>query len=340
MVQARSLTSSNTDPGLLTTATATIRGIIDRYEVLGPQRLAGEARMLRSMLQTLIAGQQPSSVRARLFTLAAQASGLLAYMAVNAGAPYQVAQAYCMEAEELAQAAENPDRPQEDNVSLRMWVAGTRSLALYYHQRYAEAHDAAQAGVDLGRGNPQAIRLLSNGCARALARMGARTRAEAAIGGAMDLSDRQPHLPSGMTSCIDFAPYSPARTLANAITARLSVHDYGRVLTHVGEIDDLIERSDSDWSRALVRLDVATALLQQQSPEVEHAMALGRRALRAGASAPIRSVWQRSNELYASAAERWRNEPDVGEYAEELRMWRQQPQAARVAVDIPTAVAL
>ncbi|RLU81968.1 hypothetical protein CTZ27_30855 [Streptomyces griseocarneus] len=340
MLQVRSLTASNTEPALLTTATAAIRRIVDRYEVLGPQQLAGEARTLRTMLHALLAGQQPSGVRARLFVLAAQVSGLLAYMAVNASAPYQVAEAYCREAEELATAAEDPRGPDEGVLDVRMWVAGTRSLALYYHQRYAEAHDAARAGVDLAPDSPQAIRLLSNGCARALARLGDRTRAEAAIAGAMALSDRQPRLPSGMTSCIDLAPYSPARTLANAITARLSLNDYDRVLAHAEEIDDLIERSDSDWSRALVRLDVATALLRQDPPELERAMALGRRALRVGAAAPIRSVWQRSTELYAIAAERWRDEPDVGDYAEELRMWRRQPQAAPVAGNAPAATAL
>ncbi|MFF4531596.1 hypothetical protein ACFY1P_20285 [Streptomyces sp. NPDC001407] len=334
IAQARTLTSSNTDPALLTMASASIRRIIDRYEVLGPQQLAGEARMLRTTLQTLIAGQQPAGMRTDLFLMAAKVSGLLAYMAVNANAPFQVADAYCTEAEELAEAAGRPDGEDDAVLGLRMWTAGTRSLALYYNQRYAEAHAAAQAGIDLDPGNPQAIRLLINGCARALARTGDRLRAEAAIGTAMALSDRQPHLPTGLTSCIDFVPYSPARTLANAITARLSLTDYDHVHTHAAEIDELIEHSDSDWSRALVRLDVATALLRQEAPELEHAMLLGRRALHAGTTAPIRSVWQRASELYVHAAERWRGEPAVGDYAEDLRMWRAQPQAAPVAVTL------
>lgn len=340
MAQARALTSSNTDPALLTMADTSIRSIIDRYEASGPQQLAGEARMLRTTLHTLIAGQQPSGVRMRLFLLAAQTSGLLAYMAVNANKPFQFADAYCTEAEELAQAATGPDKPVDPRVlDLKMWVAGTRSLALYYNQRYDEAHAAAEAGVELGRENPQAIRLLINGSARALARVNDRRRAEAAIGRAIELSDRQPHLPTGITACIDFVPYSPARTLANAITARLSLTDYDRVHAHAEEIDELIENSDSDWSRALVRLDVATALLQQDSPELERAMLLGGRALHAGATAPIRSVWQRANELYVRAAERWRGEPDVGDYAEKLRTWRAQPQAAPVAVDAAAVMA-
>ncbi|MEV4505429.1 hypothetical protein [Streptomyces klenkii] len=343
IAQAHDLTSSNTDPALLTMATAAIRSIIDRYEASGPRHLAGEAQVLRRTLSTLLAGQQPAGVRARLFILAAQVSGLLAYMAVNAGAPYQVADAYCKEAEYLAEAAKSPDadddEPKGTALELQMWAAGTRSLALYYHQRYDEAHNAAEAGVALAPRNPQAIRLLINGCARALARMNDRTRAETAIGQAMDLTERQPHLPKGLTSCIDFVPYSEARTLANAITARLSLNDHGHVHALSAEIDERIERSDSDWSRALVRLDVATALLKQDSPELERAMLLGQRALRAGTTAPIRSVLQRANELYLYAAERWPGEPDVGDYAEELRRWRSHPQASTVAVNAPTAIA-
>ncbi|MEU2516592.1 hypothetical protein [Streptomyces syringium] len=333
IAQARSLTGSNADPAVLAMAEGTIQRVIDRYEVLGPQHLAGEVRVLRTMLHAVLGGHQPPRVRAKLFGLAARAAGLLAYMAVNAGAAWEVADAYCTEAETLAVEAETVAGGAGD-VHLQMWVAGTRSLALYYSGRYSEADAAAEAGGALAPDSPQSIRLLVNGRARALARLGDRSGTDTAITQALALSDRQPALPEGLTSCIDFAPYSPARSLANALTARLSLNDVDAVLAYAQQIDELIENSASEWSRALVGLDVATALLQQHHPEVERAMALGRRALRAGTTAPIRSVWQRANELYAHARP-WHAEPEVGDYAEELRTWRSQPQAAPIVVGAP-----
>ncbi|MEU9254504.1 hypothetical protein AB0D66_21970 [Streptomyces sp. NPDC048270] len=323
VTQARTLTGTNAEPPLLLMVATSIESIVDRYEMLGPQQLSGETRLLRKLVHTVLDGRQPPRVRAELFGLAARAAGLLAYMAVNAGAAFEVVDAYCTEAGSLAREIGDSD--------LEMWVHGTRSLGLYYQKRYPEADEAALAGIALDPESGQAIRLLVNGRARALARLGERRGAELAIGQAMHLSERQPSLADGLTSCISFAPYSVARSLANAVTARLSLGDTAEVLTYASQIDDLIAHSDSEWSRALVGLDVATALLQRESPEVEHAMALGRNALRAGTTAPIKSVWQRANELYEQAV-RWHDEPDVGDYAEELRTWRSRPQAELIVV--------
>ncbi|MER5549664.1 hypothetical protein ABT072_46545 [Streptomyces sp. NPDC002589] len=326
------LTQSSTGMAVLHHFRGEIQEIVDRYETHGPQALAGKARSLHEELAARLGGRQHlPAVHTELFRLTGQAAGLLAYMAVNAGARPAVAEAYCAQAETLAEHI--------GDTQLQMWAAGTRSLSLYYQHRYAEADAAAAAGVDLAPNDGQAIRLLVNGRARALARLGDRRGAERAIGRALDLSDQQPSLPSGITSCISFAPYSLARTLANEITARLSLNDTGEVLSCAEEIDGLIEKSDSEWSRALVRLDVAAALLQHKKPEVEHAMALGRRALHAGTTAPITSVWQRAHELYERAG-RWHSVPDVGDYAEELRTWRSRPQAKSIVSGSDVELAL
>ncbi|MGN4158597.1 hypothetical protein ACRWOO_02715 [Streptomyces sp. NEAU-PBA10] len=321
ITQTELLTQSSTGTAVLDHFRGEIQEIVDRYETQGPQALAGQTRSLHGQLSTRLHGQHLPTVQTELFRLTGQAAGLLAYMAVNAGAKPAVAEAYCAQAETLAEHV--------GDTQLQMWAAGTRSLSLYYQQRYAEADAAAAAGVDLAPNNDQAIRLLVNGRARALARLGNRRGAERAIGRALDLSEQQPSLPTGITSCISFAPYSLARTLANEITARLSLGDTGEVFSCAEQIDGLIEESDSEWSRALVRLDVAAALLEHRQPEVEHAMALGRSALHAGTTAPITSVWQRANELYEKAG-RWHTEPDVGDYAEELRTWRSRPQAKSI----------
>ncbi|WP_327391409.1 hypothetical protein OG728_38700 (plasmid) [Streptomyces microflavus] len=321
--QTHRLTGSNADNPVLGMVKGSIASIVARYETLGPQHLAGEARIIRETLHGILAGHQPPRTRTELFRLASQASGLLGYMAVNAGAPYEVVDAYCAESESLAR--------EIGEVPMEMWATGTRSLGLYYQKRYAEADDAASAGIALAPDHPQAIRLLVNGRARALARIGDRAGAETAIGHALELSDRQTSLPDGLTSCISFEPYSMARSLANAITARLSLGDTSRVLAHADQIEELVEHSQSEWSRALVGLDVASALLKQGSPEIEHAMALGRRALRSGTGRPIKSVWARAVELYQNA-EQWHKEAEVGDYAEELRTWQSQPQVGMIAV--------
>ncbi|WP_405749335.1 hypothetical protein OG232_04360 [Streptomyces sp. NBC_01411] len=322
ITQTELLTQSGTGTTALDHFRNEIQGIVDRYETQGPQALVGQARSLHGELGARLKDRQyPPAVHTELFRLTGQAAGLLAYMAVNAGARPAVAEAYCVQAETLA--------GQIGDTELQIWAAGTRSLSLYYQQRYTEADAAAAAGIDLAPSDGQAIRLLVNGRARALARLGDRRGAERTIGRALDLSEQQPSLPSGITSCISFAPYSLARTLANEITARLSLDDTSEVFSCAKQIDDLIEESDSEWSRALVRLDVAAALLQHRQPEVEHAMALGRRALHAGTSAPITSVWQRANELYERAG-RWHAEPDVGDYADELRTWRSLPEARSI----------
>ncbi|MGW6145788.1 hypothetical protein ACWFR4_48655, partial [Streptomyces sp. NPDC055140] len=114
--------------------------------------------------------------------------------------------------------------------------------------------------------------------------------------------------------------YSPARTLANAVTAHLSNGDVTKVLEYSGQIEALVKQSPSQWTRTLVSLDVATALLQQGRPELEQALSLGTQALhmlQTSGSAPIQSVWLRASELLQHAG-KWQMEPVVRDYATEL----------------------
>ncbi|MEU7002674.1 hypothetical protein [Nonomuraea sp. NPDC046570] len=328
--QAIALTTSQSNPALLVMAEESIHSIVDRYEALGPQRLVGEARLVRRMLHVMLAGHQPPRMCAELFGLTGRVAGLLGYMAANLGV-MDAARAYCTEAELLAR--------EVGDVPLEMWALGTRSYALYYEQRYAEADAAARAGITLAPSNAQAIRLLANGRARALARMGDRRGAEQAIGQAIELSEREPSLPEGMSPCIAFAPYSMARSLSNAVTAHLSLDDSAQVLAYAAQINELVELSDSRWSRALVGLDVATALVRHDAPEIGQAMALGRSALRATAEVPIQSVWQRARELHEQVS-RWRDEPEVGDFAEELQAWRSRLHTDVIMTDAPAVNAL
>jgi hypothetical protein len=198
-------------------------------------------------------------------------------------------------------------------VGAKMWVLGTRALNFYYAGEYAASDAAAAQGIALSPQSPQAIRLWVNGRARALARQGDARGTVRAIGRALDLSDQQQHLPDGVTSCISFEAYSPARTLANAVTAHLSTGDVAKVLEYARQIEELVEQSPSQWTRSLVSLDVATAMLGQDPPDLEQALALGIQALHASGSVPIHSVWQRATELLQHAG-KWHAEPVVRDY--------------------------
>jgi tetratricopeptide (TPR) repeat protein len=254
------------------------------------------------------------------------ATGMLAYMSVNAGR-LPLARAYCTEALQLASAIESTD--------LLVWVRGTQSLEAYYAGRYTEALDFAAAGIRAAPLSSQSIRLLSNGVARALGKLGDRRGAEKALDQAITLSEKV-EAPSGLTSCISFGTYGLARTLANAATVHLSLGNYPAVLEYAGEVDDHVEAADSAWSRALVSLDVATALLQQQSPEVERAMGLGRAALESCRDHPIRSVVQRAGELSEQARAIWKDGPAVLQYGEALAKWQAEPAAAILLVEGPS----
>jgi tetratricopeptide (TPR) repeat protein len=316
IARARQLTASNVDEGTLAFVSSSIEGIVVRYEQDGPRVLKAQTRAMRELVHALLDGRQPPRVRQELFRLAARVAGLLGYMAVNTG-NFILAEAYCTEARDLSR--------EINDIETEQWANGTLSFGLYYAGRYAEADRYAAAAVEAAPRSAQSIRLLANGRARALAKTGDRQGAEHAISQALELSDLH-DVPQGITSCISFEAYGHARTLANAVTAHVSLHNVNQVLEDAKHIDDLVEHSDSSWSRSLVRLDVATALLQQNPPDLEHAFSLGKEALFLSGSSPIRSVWQRSHDLHR-LAKRWRNQSAVREYGEELRSWSSQPAA-------------
>ncbi|MDJ0344947.1 helix-turn-helix transcriptional regulator [Streptomyces sp. H10-C2] len=312
--RARIIASVNVDDATLAALRGGIDDIVERYEIAGPQTLAPRAVELLGLLHQLLSGSQHPRQRRKLYSLAAMASGLLGYMAVNAGR-LPTSRSYSAEALQLAAEAEDP--------SLVAWIRGTQSLEAYYDGRYTEAHELAMAGIRSSTDSPQAIRLLANGAARALAKQGDRTAAERAAAQALELTERFSPA-DGLTPCIAFEPYGRARTLANIATAYVSLGDVGKVLDYAEQVESHVHSSDSNWSRALVALDVASAVLQQPRPDVEHAMALGRSALVTSSSHPIRSVVQRAQELQQQT-DRWRQLPEVREYAEALRTWRARP---------------
>jgi hypothetical protein len=68
--------------------------------------------------------------------------------------------------------------------------------------------------------------------------------------------------------------------MANAATAFLSAGEYQRCLDYGQQVEDRVAESDSVWSRSLVRLDMATAMLGAgRRRDVEQAAQLGVEAL-------------------------------------------------------------
>lgn len=265
----------------------TIDDLVDRYELEGPRVLAPEAVAARRRVEELLQQRRHPAQIAHLYRLAGQLSGVLGYMAVNRGM-FGRAKMYCREASAIATRTEDCD--------LQAWVLGTESFCAYYEGRFTESVVLAREGIRLSGQRPQSIRLYSNGLARALGKLGDAAGVAEAIDRATEIATGHKSGP-GLTPALTFAPYGEARLMANAATAYLSAGDYEQALQFGQYVEDRVDESDSVWSRSLVRLDVATALIQRQSAEVEHAVQLGMEALAASSDRPIRSVWQRAHEL-------------------------------------------
>lgn len=314
LARVQMLSSTNIDNSSLGTIDAIIEDIVERYEREGPAQLAPEAIRVRNYTQTLLAGHQPFRARVRLYSASAKLSGLLGYMSVNRGRP-ALANAYCTEAFGLAEEVEDLD--------LLAWIRGTESLSAYYKGDYRRALELARDGQRYARTGPQSIRLAINGEARALGKLGEMYAAEEAVGRAYAALDDHGSAGHGsIIPCISFEPYDTARTAANAATAYLSLGDTKQVSHYAAPVLEDVEFSDSDWSRALVRLDVATAYLVQDETDVEAAVNLAREAIVVSTEKPITSVRKRAIEL-GNKTSPFNDLPIVKEFREELRTWLQ-----------------
>ncbi|MGW5440238.1 hypothetical protein [Nocardia asteroides] len=206
-----------------------------------------------------------------------------------------------------------------DDHEMLAWVKSTESFCAYYAGDFADAAALAEQGIAMAKGGSQTIRLYSNGLARAQGKLGDTADVERSVEQAMALADRMNVTP-GLTPALTFSSYGKARLLANAATAFLSAGRFDKALEYGNLVNEYVSQSDSVWSRALVTLDVATALTLQRSPEVEQAVRFGIEALDASADRPIRSVWQRANEL-GTLLEAHYPEPSR-DYIERLAQWR------------------
>jgi hypothetical protein len=303
------LGDANTEAALSIVRTG-IADIVERYETENPEVLAPQAVTLRRNLDSMVTARPTSTQRRVLLTLAGQASGLLAYMAVNLGR-FAHADAYSIEAHALAKEAGDP--------GLMAWVRGTQSFASYYRRDYPKALEFARDGLRSAGNGPQAVRLLINCEARSLAFLPGRKRdAERAVAQAYKAADQFAG-PGGISPCVSFGPYSRGRVVANAITVFQTLSETERAIDLVAEVEDAVETSNSAWSRSLIGFDHAAILLHSSRPDVERAMHLACSALAASSDRLITSVVDRGQALVRASAP-FGDLPVVREFQERMRM--------------------
>ncbi|WP_431906144.1 helix-turn-helix domain-containing protein [Micromonospora carbonacea] len=298
------------DESFLDAMEAFVTEVVDSYELRGPRVLAPLLVRERRRVQPMLMGRARPRQQQRLLAVAGRLSGLLSYMSVNLGR-FDSARAYALECFQLAEQADDPD--------LQAWVRGTQSLAEFYAGNYRDALAFAQDGRRFAGTGRQAVRLAVNGEARAHGRLGDRRAVEKTVGDAYDLLAGFSTEP-GMTPCISFGVYSEARTASNAATAHLGLGNAGPVLQFAGRALDIVDSSPSRWSQALVRLDMASALLDTPTEDLDQALALARAAMAAAEGNRIESIEQRLRS-FAAGLQGSSDYAPVAAFTDEVRQW-------------------
>lgn len=283
------------DPGIVDLLSSNVRDIVTRYEELDPADYIPIVRKQRVWLETLIDDCGQPRRRMQLSAAACTASGLLGYVALGGG-KFRLAQAYCAEAFQLGEFAED--------AGLQAWARGLQSFCAYYGQDYAAALDLAMDGLRRAGSGPQSVRLAINGAARALGKLGDIEGVHRLVGRAYSLLPVN-DTPTGIPSSIGFGSYSPSQIASNAATAYLSLGLPDKARQYVDLALPDINRHGSSWSRALVRIDLATALAQSKDADLDHATSLIEDAVNMTRDQPIISVRQRAMEFTQRARQRW-----------------------------------
>lgn len=229
----------------------TIGDFVIRYERVGPASLTPVLTRQRQYLERLIDDCCQPAQRKQLFRLAGQTSGLLAYMAVNRGR-FPLARAYCTEAFQLGTFAEDPN--------LQAWVRGTQSFCEYYAGDYESSRDLARDGQQYAGTGSQCVRLVINGEARALGKLHDANGVHRAVERANNLMAASADVPDEFSPCISFGGYSRGRAASNAITAYVDLGLPDQIEMHAQVALPEFEASESQWSKSLIRLDMANSV--------------------------------------------------------------------------------
>lgn len=282
-----------------------VEWIIDQDERVPTADLHAKARQVRGHLHPLLEAARRPAVSARLFTVAAYLSGAQAALSLDLGR-LPTARAYAAEAFDLADATGDPD--------LTAWARAAQSLVEYYGGRYAEALVLADDGLARSPRGPHAVRLSVNGRARALARLGDRTGVDRAIGHAWSVRADHADPEAVLTASLTTGVYCEPRAAGNAATAYLALGDATRVEQYANLALDTFDAEGFVGPQAMTRIDVATALLNPGSADVERAAGLVTDAYQIGGpgSFPVR---QRAAEFVDTAAS-WQALPAIRDVRE------------------------
>jgi transcriptional regulator with XRE-family HTH domain len=269
-----------------------VGGIIDLDERVPARDLFARASRVRSNLHPLLETPQRPSAAARLLTVAAHLSGAQAALSLDLGR-LPAARAYAAEAYDLADTVGDPD--------LMAWARAAQSLVEYYTGRYPEALALADDGLARSPRGPHAVRLSVNGRARPLARMGDRTGVDRAVGHAWSVRGEHVEPEPVLTASLTTGVYCEPRAAGNAATAYLALGDAARVERYANLALGTFDAEGFTGPQAMTRLDVAIALLDPATGDVERAATLVAEAFRIGGagSFPVR---QRVAEFVHAAA--------------------------------------
>lgn len=215
-----------------------------------------EVRSYRQYVGQLLKGRHTLAEQVRLYNLAAQLSALLAHLSFDLGEHGTTIDAHSDAALRLAK--------QVDQRELTAWIRGTQAMTATYQGRPKQAKDFAQAGLSVApQGSAVTVRLLAQE-ARARARLGDRAGAENAMARAERAYEGLSEEPT--TSIFSFAhPYLPFYTG----TCYIWLKRPKRAEQYAREAVQLCDVSPSEWpvARIFSRIDLASALMQQNEPE-------------------------------------------------------------------------
>lgn len=302
----RKLDRSRMDPEIIKQVRDGLREYVAQYETLEHERLVPYLHRQRAWAEAALEDCGHPGQRQHLYEIAGVSSGLLGYVAVGRS-EFALARAYCLEAFRLGDYAGDPN--------LQAWARATHSFCEYYAGRYSDALELARDGLRYAENGPQSVRLITNGAARALGKLGDAQGVHRAIGEADDLMLRN-DVPGGIASSITLGCYSRAQAVSNAATAYVPLEMPDKVQHYIGLAMPETISCGSPWSESLVKIDLASSFLWLRNRDLEHACALAREALEASAGRPVVSVQQRAAEFVRAAAAIRGSAPQIAEIRE------------------------
>jgi transcriptional regulator with XRE-family HTH domain len=275
--------------------------VVTQYETLSHSATAATLVKQRALIEKILRECSHPRQQQRLYKVAGAASGVLGYIAVGRG-DFPLARIYCLEAFQLGDFAQDPN--------LQAWARALQSFCEYYAGQYDDALHLAKDGLSYAQAGPQSVRLMINGVARALGKLGDTEGVHRSIHEAYDLMSRN-DVPAGVPSSISFECYSEAQTASNAATAYVSLGIPEQVQRYVSLALPEISKSGSPWSRSLVMIDLAFSMIRTKKPDLDQAAELVLDALSISAGRPIISVQQRTSGFVDEVISRWGNVPQV-----------------------------